>query len=221
VKKAILLLSIFFISSCAAPHKQYEFGKLGDYYWNNDALSDLPANLFKEEFTKIKGSCDVEVEKLPIPSPTCVLPAKNECSLMTATGLGMCYSAPVMKCDTRAVNVAKKDREGIFSRCMQKHDWQLEWKPGIGDDISGGIFEYVAADKDNEYFIKLDSPSHIGSKYTAVLRIKSKENTTKPSQGVYVFDVENNTLQVDNTEPVLINKGSAADTLLTIIKQMI
>jgi hypothetical protein len=163
----------------------------------------------------------MEVEKITVPPPKCELPAKNECSLLTSTWVGMCYSSAALKCDTRAVNLAKRVREVTLARCMQKHGWQLEWKPGVGEDLSGGVFEYVAADNDNEYFIKLNSSSHVGSKYTTILRINSKVNTKESSQGVYVFDVSNNTLRVDNTKPILIIKGSAADALLTMIKDMI
>jgi len=58
MNKLTVLLSVFFISSCASKHKQYEFGNLGEYYWNNPSLSSLPINLFKEEFETIKSSCE-------------------------------------------------------------------------------------------------------------------------------------------------------------------
>ncbi|TWX53685.1 hypothetical protein [Colwellia hornerae] len=220
-KTLIILMSLFVVASCAKTPKQYNFGQLGEYYWNNTSLSNLSSSHFETEFAKNKGSCQVEENKLAIPEPDCYLPAKNECSGLTGARLGMCYSSPALKCDYTAVSLAKKARETIFSTCMQKSGWQMEWKPGTGEDITGGVFEYVAADNVNEYFIKQHSSSHIGSKYKAVVRIQSIEKNQKSHQGVYVFDVSNNTLKIDNTEPVLVNKGSAADTLLTIIKQLI
>jgi hypothetical protein len=220
-KVVMILTSTLIISSCTTNHKQYNLGKLGEYSWNNQFLKNASEDVFKTEFINIKKNCEVEVNKIPVPSPSCILPAENTCSKLTASRLGMCYSAPVQKCDYRAVNIAEQARERKFSGCMQESGWKLEWQPGSGKDISGGVFEYVAADNDNEYFIKKNSASFVNNKYTAVLRIISKDKTKKSFQGVYVFDVFNNTLQIENTEPVLMNENSAAVKLLTIIKALI
>jgi hypothetical protein len=221
VEKLTVLLSFFVISSCATQHKQYNFDNLGEYYWNNPSLSSLPVVLFQKEFKTIKNTCESVMQEIHIPKPDCVLPARNTCSMLTAVGFGMCYNAPVEKCDYRAVTLAKKNQEKLYSTCMSRNGWRLEWKEGEGNDISGGIFEYVAADKNNEYFIKKNTSLSIGNKYQAVLRIISKDNDKKSFQGFYVFDVSNNTLSIDDSKPVAVAKGSAADTLLSIIKQSI
>ena len=130
MKKLTVLLSVFILSSCATQHKQYNFGQLGEYYWNNPSLSKLPVNLFQKEFEIVKNICELTIKEIDIPKPDCVLPARNTCSLLTAAGFAMCYGSPVEKCDFKAVNVAKKQQEEVYSNCMSKHNWHLELKVG-------------------------------------------------------------------------------------------
>ena len=125
-----------------------------------------------------------------------------------------------MKCDYSAVNMAKSDRYEIFTNCMISKGWQLESKPAPGGDSSGGVFEYVAYDNNNEFFIKEGTVERNDNVYTAVVRQSSKDGKSISYQGFYVFDTYQNTLTVDNESPVYINKGSAAEFILRRLKRI-
>ena len=213
-KISILCLSLL-VTGCATTYKTYQYGPLTNSYWNNYSIIDLPQAEFQLEFSKTKGHCNVEAYKLPVPSPSCVQPPKDDCTGMTGFALGFCQSyTPSMKCDYSAVNIAKDARNEIFKNCMISKGWQYETKQGPGGDSSGGIFEYVAYDSSNKYFVKQGTITNTGSMYSAVVRRNKKGSSSDSHQGVYYFDVSRNTLKVDNNPPVAIGKGSAAEFIL-------
>lgn len=215
---SIMILSIL-LAGCATTYKSYQFGSLTNSHWNNYSLRDLPAADFQLEFSKIKGGCNVEAYKLPVPSPSCVQPPKNDCTGMTGFALGFCRGfTPSMKCDYSAVNIAKSARTEIFTNCMISKGWQLETKAGLGGDSSGGYFEYVAYDNNNEYFVKKGTIRKSGAIYSAVVRRNKKGSSSNSYQGVYYFDTASNTLKVDSALPVAIAKDSAAVIILKRLK---
>ena len=221
MKILTVTISAFLLVGCSTTYKKYNFGELGENYWNNHAFLHLSRSEFQLEFSKVKGACNVEAYKLHVPSPSCVQPPQQVCTGKTGFALGFCRSQiPSMQCDYSSVNIAKQARNEIYNSCMQANGWQLEWVRGAGTDVSGGIFEYVAFDNNNEYFIRLYSVARSGDLYFAVIRQSAKNSSGKSYQGVYVFNIKDNTLKVDNENPVKIEKGSAAEFLLKRVKQL-
>ncbi len=215
MKKVSILIISLLVVGCATTYKTYQFGPLTNSYWNNYSLTDLPATEYQLEFSKTKGECNVEAYKLQVPSPSCVQPPKANCTGKTGFALGFCQSyTPPMKCDYSAVNIATAARNEIFTNCMISKGWQLEKKSGPGSDSSGGVFEYVVYDNDNEFFVKNGTISKNGPIYSAVVRRNKKGSTSDSYQGIYCFDVRNNTLKIDNEPPVVIPAGSAAEFIL-------
>lgn len=210
------------LSGCATTYQTVQLDSLGESYWTNSQLLHLQSSDFQLEFSKVKGKCNVEAYKLPVPSPSCVQPPRQDCTGLTGFALGFCQShTPQMKCDYSGVNAAKNARVEIFSSCMQASGWILQKKNGQGADISGGRFEYVAYDNTNNYYVKLGTIIKQGSVYSAIVRKVSKTNSNESYQGRFYFDISNNILTVDDGAPSLINEGSAATFLLTRIKQLI
>jgi len=141
----VLLLTITGCSS--ATYTRHNLGPLEGEFWVNRSLS-LNQPKLNFELSKIKGSCNMECHKLPVPSPSCVQPPKQDCTGMTGFALGFCRSnTPSMKCDYSSVNIAKQARSEIFYSCMSANGWQLEKLPIQASDSLGGLFEYVAYDQ--------------------------------------------------------------------------
>lgn len=220
MRLTVICLAIL-IAGCATTYERYQFGELQQMVWKNPSLAEIPQPKLQLEFSKTKGACNVEAYKLPVPSPSCVQPPKDDCTGKTGFALGFCQSyTPPMKCDYSAVNAASQAREEIFSSCMQANGWNLESSPGRGSDIAGGTFEYVAYDNQHNYYVRLGSVSNRDNTYTAVVRQVPKGSNGSAYQGLFVFDAVARTLQVDGDKPVAIANDSAARFILDRIIQL-
>ena len=110
LRAAIIL---FLLSACASepvvpPAPQ------GEYQWNNPELyqkvrlGKMTNAELTYESTIAKNTCKIESLKIPIPSPSCTQPPRQDCTGLGGFALGYCQgNTPQPRCDYSATNAAR------------------------------------------------------------------------------------------------------------------
>ena len=130
--KKILTIVALLISGCANQPLQPK----GEFKWENDILySELEAGKvtpeqIKHKFVIAKNTCRIDALKVPIPSPSCTQPPRQDCTGQTGFALGFCQGyTPGPECDYSSVKAAKAAQEEIFESCMSLSGWIKIWVP--------------------------------------------------------------------------------------------
>ncbi len=142
MKAYIFIALIITITGCSNIPKNKEvyaepdFG--GNWEWENDhllqALSDqvITSEEYFHEETLALSQCEIESLQVPIPSPSCVQPPRQDCSGLSGFAAGFCKSyTPALKCDYTAVNSAKESQHKIMDSCMKIKGWREVWYRNI------------------------------------------------------------------------------------------
>lgn len=92
------------------------------------------------EFVVASNTCRIEALKVPIPSPACWQPPRQDCTGKVGFDLGFCQGyRPPPRCDYSAVNEARRAQDEIFRSCMSLRGWSPVWVPsGTPPHAPGG-----------------------------------------------------------------------------------
>lgn len=135
--KTILPLLSMILTGCATVGQQQEQTKpAGEFQWRNDKLysaadrGELSSSELNHEFVTAQSQCKIEALKIPVPSPSCTQPPKQDCTGKTGFSLGMCQRyVPNPRCDYSSVNAAYDAQNQVFESCMGLKGWSKIWVP--------------------------------------------------------------------------------------------
>ncbi|WP_297533011.1 hypothetical protein [Thalassolituus sp.] len=103
-----------------------------EYEWINESLSrsvargDLTQSEYDHSRVLADSVCEIEALKIPIPSPSCTQPPRQDCSGMTGFAAGFCKSyTPKPRCDYTSVHAAKDAQDRVYGSCMKLKGWDV------------------------------------------------------------------------------------------------
>jgi hypothetical protein len=130
----ILTIAICLICAGCGPHMGPSTNLKGEWRWTNDDLSaqrdsgSISTEQAQHEFTVVSSKCRIEALRIPIPSPSCTQPPRQDCAGMTGFALGFCRSfIPPPQCDYSSVNAAKSAQFEVFESCLTLNGWRKVW----------------------------------------------------------------------------------------------
>lgn len=110
----------------------------GEYKWENRELysklarGETTNSRVDHDFVIAKNTCKVDALKVPIPSPSCTQPPRQDCFGKTGFALGLCQTyTPSPQCDYSSVNAAYSAQGEIFDSCMMLQGWKKVWEPAV------------------------------------------------------------------------------------------
>ena len=133
-----VLLSVLITGCASQPDSQPSAPPQppGEYKWRNEQLyAQADAGIIQEaqlkhEFVLANNTCKIESLKVPVPSPSCTQPPRQDCTGLTGFALGFCRSyAPQPRCDYSSVNAAREAQSEIYNSCMVLRGWTKTWMP--------------------------------------------------------------------------------------------
>ncbi|MDQ2077475.1 hypothetical protein [Marinimicrobium sp. ABcell2] len=137
IKNALLLLCVALIASgCAHKRTASPADPGGSWgFLSRDTMERLNAGEIERyqasaEYQQVNAHCTIESQKIPVPSPSCVQPPRNDCSQMSGFALGLCQGyTPAPSCDYTATNEARAAKDRVYESCMQAAGWEMFWVP--------------------------------------------------------------------------------------------
>ena len=134
----VVSIIVFSVAGCASSQPVNSEPE-GKWVWTNEALyTQADAGLITDPeldhaFVVAKNTCKIQALQLPIPSPSCTQPPKQDCSSMpTGFAKGFCQGYnPGPRCDRTAVVAAQEAQVEIYDSCMMLEGWEREWHPSI------------------------------------------------------------------------------------------
>ena len=133
IRLTCILSIIFLVAGCAATNTE----PAGKWVWINPALYDqanaeaITDAQLNHAFVVAKNTCKIQALQVPIPSPSCTQPPKQDCSSMAERfGKGFCKGYnPGPTCDRTAVVAAQEAQVEIYDSCMFLSGWERDWEP--------------------------------------------------------------------------------------------
>ena len=138
ITSLFLLLLMTACQSTTAPQKP-----TGVWQWDNAEIREKERNgeltnaQASHQFTTEKSKCRIEGLKIPIPSPSCTQPPKQDCYHLTGVAKGFCQGyVPQPRCDYSSVNAAKDAQFEVYNSCMNVAGWTRRWVTNSELDLS-------------------------------------------------------------------------------------
>lgn len=126
-----LLVVVGLLTGCATVEKP-----TGEWVWTHPELyaqaaaGEISEAELNHKFVISKSKCKIESLKIPVPSPSCTQPPRQDCTGKTGFALVFCQSyTPPQRCDYSAVNAAKNAQIEVLNSCMQLAGWNRVWQP--------------------------------------------------------------------------------------------
>lgn len=187
--------------------------------WVNASMAGASAADLHYTFKRDEAACKIEALNIPIPSPSCVQPPRQDCTGLTGFALGYCQSnTPAPRCDYSSVNAAKNAQKEVQQNCMYLAGWSIQSSPGPGSDSRGGLFTLAATGEGKEWYIMESTIENDEVSSSVLVRYLNYNNRSDDYQGFMYFDIAAKKFAFDNDQYKAIPPSSAADHILTRIR---